>query len=297
MNAPSAEYHSGKNADSENFPVASILIAKHLRPHITHFYNFARTIDDVADNPDMHSALKLSILAGFSDALKGTPSRDPSLQEIDFSAATNIRHSLIDTNVPIAHCQNLITAFCQDATKNRYDTWDSLVDYCLLSAAPVGRYLIDLHGGIPKKSSTKGYAASDALCIALQVINHLQDCKDDFLMLDRVYIPGDWLDAENVTGVEALSAGLTAPSLRRVFDRVLVATEAQLDLAKALPHYIPDRRLAMEASVIWQIAKALCVKLRHNDPLAASVTLSKPALLWCTIKGIVASIIKRDIVH
>ena len=105
-----------------------------------------------------------------------------------FETAHRMRASLAATGVASRHCLDLIAAFKQDATKGRYDDWDDLMGYCILSAAPVGRYLLDLHGG-----SRDGYGSSDALCMALQVINHLQDCQDDYRQLDRVYLPGDWM--------------------------------------------------------------------------------------------------------
>ena len=88
------------------------------------------------------------------------------------------------SGVTSAHCHELLAAFRQDATKTRYADWGELMGYCRLSASPVGRYLLDLHG-----KSRDTWPASDALCDALQVINHLQDCADDHRQLDRVYIP------------------------------------------------------------------------------------------------------------
>ena len=75
-----------------------------------------------------------------------------------------MRSSLLETEISIQHCLDLIIAFKRDATKFRYPDWSSLMDYCRYSAAPVGRYLIDLHGG-----SKTNYPPSDALCSALQI--------------------------------------------------------------------------------------------------------------------------------
>ena len=173
-----AETPSGKGAKDENFPVGSFLLSKAVRPHVAAFYAFARAIDDVADNPEIAPQAKVDRLDGFDKALMGL-NDDPA-----FEKAHIIRSSLIYTGVPIQHCRDLISAFKQDAVKSRYDNWDDLIDYCDRSAAPVGRYLLDLHG-----VSKDLYPASDALCNALQVINHLQDCQEDYREMDRVYLP------------------------------------------------------------------------------------------------------------
>ena len=96
------------------------------------------------------------------------------------------------------HAQDLLSAFRQDATKLRYANWDELIDYCSRSAMPVGRFVLDVHG-----EARETWPSSDALCAALQIINHLQDCGKDYRSLDRVYIPLDALSTSGAT-VEAL---------------------------------------------------------------------------------------------
>ena len=183
----SAETPSGKDAAGENFPVGSIFLPAPLRPHIAIFYAYARTIDDVADNPNLSPDEKTRRLEGFEGAVKGK-NNNPAYQK-----GHAIRESLIQCGVTNQHCCDLIVAFKQDATKIRYKNWDELMNYCNYSAAPVGRYLLDMHGEKPT-----GYAASDALCNALQVINHLQDCSDDYVSMNRVYLPEEWLREEKV---------------------------------------------------------------------------------------------------
>ncbi len=286
------ENPSGKTAKTENFPVGSWLIAKHLRPHIGIYYDFARAIDDIADSAKLSATEKLLRLDGFADALQGNPPGNQS----DYVKATLLRESLLETGVSLSHGLDLIAAFRQDAVKNRYDDWADLVAYCQLSAAPVGRYLIDLHGGFSGGKqgdrARPGYGASDALCIALQVINHLQDCQDDYQSLDRVYLPGDWM-AEEKLDCTVLDQAHSPAALRRVFDRMLDATETLLVEAGGLSSAISDRRLAMETSVIWHIAMALCRKLRRYDPLERRIVLSRYALVWCGLRGGVTSMVRR----
>jgi len=153
------------------------------------------------------------------------------------------------------------------------------MDYCDRSASPVGRYLLDLHG-----ESADGYAFSDALCNALQVINHLQDCKDDYLALDRVYLSGDWMRQAG-TDVTALAASGASLAMRRVLDRHLDGVETLLVGARKLPAALKSRRLAMESAAIVRIAERLVALLRARDPIAGRVELSRPRFLACCLEG------------
>jgi phytoene/squalene synthetase len=94
-----------------------------------------------------------------------------------------------------------------DVTKLRYENWDDLIHYCRYSAMPVGRFVLDVHG-----ESASTWAANDALCAALQINNHLQDCGKDFRNLNRVYLPRDALEAAGAS-VEMLGADKSSPQL------------------------------------------------------------------------------------
>ncbi len=269
------ETPSGKSAGDENFPVGSWLLPARLRPHIACFYGFARAIDDIADNPDLAPEDKVARLDAFEAALTGAKADDPAYRK-----AHSLRRSLRETGVTAEHGVDLLSAFKQDATKLRYRDWDDLIDYCNRSAAPVGRYLLDLHG-----DSGAGYPASDALCNALQVINHLQDCKQDYLDLDRVYLPLEWFERSGATVAE-LAAAKASPGVRAVLDLALDGVEVLLAQARALPGGLLSRRLAMESAAILAIAERLTELLRRRDPLAERVELSRPQFLVCCLRGV-----------
>ncbi|MFQ5954108.1 MAG: squalene synthase HpnC [Kiloniellales bacterium] len=269
------ETPSGKGSADENFPVGSFLISRRHRPHIARFYAFARAIDDIADNPTLAPEDKIARLDGMDRALIGAEEGDPA-----YIKAHRIRQSLIQTGVPVTHCRELIVAFKQDAVKLRYQDWDDLMGYCRYSASPVGRYLLDLHG-----ESRDAYPASDALCDALQVINHLQDCKDDYRKLDRVYLAGDWM-AEAGVGVEDLDAAAASPGIRRVLDRTLDGVDRLMLKARTLPGQLRSRRLAMESAVIVRIAERLTAMLRRRDPIAGRVELNWWQFALCGMAGI-----------
>lgn len=269
------ETPSGKQARDENFPVGSWLLPASLRPHVAVFYAYARAIDDIADDPDLPPAEKISRLDGFADALRDPGGADPA-----FAKANAIRDSMAATHVDPQHCLDLIAAFKQDAVKSRYADWDDLMAYCMLSAAPVGRYLIDLHG-----ETKEAYAASDALCCALQVINHLQDCQDDYRALDRVYLPGDWMAEAGIT-VMSLDGATASAGLRRVIDQSLDSTETLMAVAESLIGRLRNTRFALEAAVIVRIANRLTQALRHRDPLAERVVLRRPQYILCGLGGV-----------
>ena len=279
---PHVETPSGKDAAYENFPVGSWLLPAKLRPHIADFYAFARTIDDIADAPDLDPEVKIVRLDGFERAILGTNAGEP-----EYQTGHRMRASLIAAGAPARHCLDLISAFKQDALKSRYDNWAELIDYCLRSAAPVGRYLLDLHGG-----ADDGYASSDALCNALQVLNHLQDAKADYLELGRVYLPADWME-EAGANAEGLSQNQITPELRAVYARMLDATGALLDEAGALPGKLTSSRLAMEASAILRIAQLLSGKLALEDPFAGRVRLNKLQYLRACSLGVGKAVLGR----
>ena len=276
------ETPSGKSAADENFPVGSWLLPARLRPHIATFYAYARAIDDIADNPDLEPANQIERLDGFARAVSGTGTTDPA-----FRKAHDLRRSLAETGVTHRHCVDLTRAFKQDATKLRYGDWDDLIGYCNFSATPVGRYLVDLHG-----ESVEAYPASDALCNALQVLNHLQDCGDDYRALNRVYLPQNWMDEAGI-GVEALGGGRAPAALRRVLDRCLDATDDLLASADRLPGQLRNARFAMEAAAILAIARKLGRELRRRDPLAERVVLTKAQFAACGARGVGQILLRR----
>ena len=272
----------GKAARDENFPVGSRLLPARLRPHVATFYTYARAIDDIADNPTLEPAEKIARLDDFAKAVSGINTTDPTLRK-----AHDIRRSLVATRVTHRHCMNLICAFKQDATKLRYDDWHDLIGYCDLSAAPVGRYLVDLHG-----EPVTAYPASDALCNALQVLNHLQDCRDDYQTLNRVYLPQNWMIEAGI-GAEVLGDGRSTPALRQVLDLCLDATDDLLTLADHLPGQLRNVRFAMEAAAIVAIAKRLSAELRRRDPLAEQVVLTGAQFAACCACGIGRVMLQR----
>jgi hydroxysqualene synthase len=256
------ETPSGKGRGDENFPVGSWLIRRDLRPHVHAFYRFAREADDVADNAQLSPDDKLRRLGRMGDVLDGAPGEDAP-------AATAMRASLAATGVTAQHCHDVLRAFKLDATKLRYRDWDDLMDYCRYSASPVGRQLLDLH-----HEPRAAWVPSDALCSALQVLNHLQDCGEDFRALHRVYLPQQDLAACGAR-VEDLGTSAASPALRAVIDRLLDGCDGLIARARALPPAVRSPGFRRECAVIVQLAQRLAHRLRRGDPLASRVKLRR----------------------
>lgn len=269
------ETPSGKGAGDENFPVGSWLLPVKHRPHVMAFYHFVRAADDIADSSVLDAEEKLRRLDLFEQALVGDEQASASLPK-----AGSLRKSLTQTGVTDRHALDLLAAFKQDATKTRYADWADLLDYCVHSASPVGRFLLDLHG-----ENKALYRFSDPLCDALQILNHLQDCQDDFRQLDRVYLPLVFLTKAGIDET-ALLAPKASSALRSVLDTVLDGTDDLLKRAFELPSALISRRLGAESAVILETARELSDLLRRRDPLSGRVALSKPVFAFTALKGL-----------
>lgn len=274
MNTASIETPSGKWVRDENFPVASFLLSGVYRPHIRAFYAFARTADDVADSSMLSLSEKLERLQALESTLLGK--NENQIPECGYLLRKSLRHC----GVTERHALDLLSAFRQDVSKNRYRDWEDLLDYCGRSAAPVGRFLLDLHA-----EDQSLYALSDPLCMALQILNHIQDCGSDHRHLDRVYLPMGWFAKEGIS-LEALSQPTTSSGLRSVLRRALDGVEELLLQAQSLPLQLKDSRLALESGVVLATARRLSRCLAKQDPLLRHVRLSHAAFIWAGLAGL-----------
>lgn len=271
-----------KSSEQENFPVASLLLPAGLRPHVMAFYAFVRLADDIADDGGLGAEAKLAYLDALEAALLAGEGAG------DWRApAARLRRSLDESGVSDRFARDLLRAFRADARNQPCRNWDDLIDYCRYSAMPVGRFLMALHG-----EGERPAAASDALCTALQILNHLQDCGDDWRDLRRLYVPLEWLRAEGLEP-DALLATEAGPALRRVLDRVLAGVDELLVEAGPLGRLLVSRRLGLESAVIVKLAEALRVELGRRDPLAERVELSKPRRLVAGLRGLLAGSFRR----
>jgi squalene synthase HpnC len=279
MTSTPSALRSGKGHRDENFPVASRLIHPRHRLIILAFYEFVRIADDMADHPSLKAEEKLALLDRLEASLLG--------KHDEVSEAVTLRSALSERNLSPRHALDLLTAFRMDVTKLRYRDWDDLMNYCTYSAMPVGRFVLDVHG---EDRST--WPANDALCAALQIINHLQDCQADYRNLDRVYVP---LDALAATGaaVQDLGQEASSPELRQCLRNLAIRTGHLLDESAPFSPRIRDFRLALEVAVIQALARRLVAILTVRDPLSERVHLKAPGVATVGVLGLVRGAVGR----
>ena len=273
------ELRSGKGHRDENFPVASHLVHPRFRAPILAFYEFVRVADDIADHAELVPEKKLALLDRLEGSLLGQNDAD--------AEGVRLRAALTERSLTPRHAQDLLDAFRLDVTKLRYANWDELMHYCSLSAMPVGRYVLDVHG-----ESRATWLASDAICAALQIINHIQDCRNDFRNLDRVYVPLDYMALAG-TNVAALDAPRAAPELLACLHKLAARTAGLLRDGYPLPDQIRDFRLSLEISVIHRLAWSLVHTLMARDPLHDKVHLKSLGFAGVGMLGVLNGLWRR----
>jgi len=276
-----AQTSSGKTHRDENFPVASFLIAPRHRAPILAFYDFVRAADDIADHPTLSAQEKLDLLDALDAALIGEA-------EEDAEVARRLRETCRERRLDPQHARDLITAFKRDVTQLRYRDWDDLIDYCRYSAMPVGRFVCDLHGENPGRV----WPANDALCAALQIINHLQDCGKDYRNLDRVYLPQESLAAHGAS-VEMLRQESAPPPLLATIRDLNEKTGRLLAQSRPFADLIDDTRLAMEIGAIQTLAEQLVARLAVADPLRDKVHDGKFSFALKGALGALGALLRR----
>jgi squalene synthase HpnC len=169
----------------ENFPVASLLLPRHLRHPIEVIYAFARSADDFADEGVRTQAERFALLDGYTSELNKIAANTPT----EHALFRELGEVIKSHRLPISLFHDLLDAFKQDITKTRYANFGELMDYCRRSADPIGRLLLHLNAAV----SPQHLQWSDAICSALQLINHWQDVAVDWRKNDggRVYLPQD----------------------------------------------------------------------------------------------------------
>ena len=237
----------------ENFPVASFLLPRRMRPHVAALYAFARAADDFADEGDRTVEERYRLIDGWRgrllEAVAGTTStiqRSPERgepahsREIFLALGVTIRR----LQLPSVLLEDLLSAFRQDVTVSRYPTWPTLFDYCRRSANPIGRLVLRI-AGYADNDLDKW---SDAICTALQLTNFWQDVKSDWAR-GRIYLPAEEMHAHGA-GEAALVGDKLSPDWRDAIASAVSRTRAMF--RDGLP--LCDRlrgRLRYEIRMTW----------------------------------------------
>ncbi len=240
----------------ENFPVASRLLPGRMRPHIATVYAFARVADDMADEGDRpaeqrHQLLdawqaRLDACAGGTTATAAAATRlaDAVTSEMADHIFRALGHTIRTRRLPVSLFEDLLSAFRQDITTDRYATWTQLLDYCRRSANPVGRLVLRI-AGIRDPVLDR---ASDGLCTALQLTNFWQDLERDWLR-GRLYVPAEDRAACDAT-TDDLDARRLGPAWHCVLQRVATRTRELFAVGRPVCDGVHGR-LRLELRLTW----------------------------------------------
>jgi phytoene synthase len=222
----------------ENFPVASVLLPRALRPHVSAMYAFARAADDFADEAAPPEG-RLAALAEWERRL------DRCLEgDADHPVFIAVGDTIRKFRIPDVLLRDLLSAFRQDCTTRRYVRWEDLLDYSRRSANPVGRIVLRLFG----YADAVRDARSDAICTALQFTNFWQDVGVD-LAKDRIYLPAVEMAYYGVTEAD-LRGGVVHEGTKRLLAEMSRRTRLLFEEGRQLPDLVGGR-LAKEVRWIW----------------------------------------------
>lgn len=212
----------------ENFPVASVLLPRRLRPAVEAIYAFARSADDIADEGNASAEQRLAELADYHTGLHGITGQGPGLPASHPRAIIfkRLATAVQQHQLPLQPFFDLLSAFEQDITVKRYATEDQLLDYCRRSANPVGRLMLHLYGA----ATPQNIADSNAICTGLQLANFWQDVALDQAK-GRVYLPQDALARHNVNEDQIAAACLAVADADAQTPHNIAAPPAQQTLA------------------------------------------------------------------
>ena len=222
----------------ENFPVGR-LVPREVRPDIHAVYAFARVADDFADEP-AHEGRRLDLLDEWGRKLEACAAGSVPDDPVFVALGDTIRRR----EVPVGLLRDLLGAFRQDAVKQRYGSWDEVLDYCTRSANPVGRLVLWITGH--REESLLPF--SDALCTALQLANFWQDLSVDHAR-GRSYIPAADAAASGVD-VEALVRGEPQPGFAALLGALVGRTRELFEAARPLPRRLRGM-LRYEIAATW----------------------------------------------
>jgi squalene synthase HpnC len=253
----------------ENFPVASLLLPRAMRPHVAAVYAFARTADDFADEGSRSTGERLRLLDDWSSRLHREAADDVFVA---------VQNTIREKRLPISLFEDLLSAFKQDVTVRRYATWTDLLDYCRRSANPVGRLVLRIAG----HDDLQLDRASDALCTALQLANFWQDFERDWDN-GRLYVPRADVDAAGAKESD-LDARRMTPAWRAALAGVAARTRVLFDEGRAVADGVSGR-LRWELRFTWlggvrildRLERARFDVFQDRPALGPS---DAPAILW-----------------
>lgn len=238
----------------ENFPVASWVLPARFRGPVEVIYAFARSADDFADEGDAAPDVRLARLSAYGEELDRIEAGREPEQPLFHRLAPVIR----EHGLPVQLFRDLLSAFSQDVTKQRYADFGEVMDYCRRSANPIGRLLLHLYG----ETAPRSLACSDGICASLQLINFLQDVQIDYRK-GRIYLPQDEMQKFGITEAH-IAAGDAGGAWKRFMagqiDRARRMLQAGAPLGRVL-----DGRVGLELRMIVLGGERILRKLHEAE--------------------------------
>ena len=264
----------------ENFPVASKLLPARMRPHVAAIYAFARLADDIADEGARPATDRLADLRDWEARLDAAIGDAALAREAHGDVFIALRQTIRECRLPPQLFRDLLSAFRQDVTTTRYETWDDVLDYCRRSANPVGRLVLRVAG----HDAAALDAASDAVCTALQLTNFWQDLEVDWGK-GRLYVPASIWQSAGAKERDLTARRLT-PEWRAALADAILRTRALRHRPSVCDGV--TGRLRYELRATWLGGTTILDKLEaaDYDVFAGRPRLTKadaPRILWRTI--------------
>jgi hydroxysqualene synthase len=265
----------------ENFPVASYLLPKSVRPHIAALYAFARTADDFADEEQRTHEERYRLLEDWRELL--WQAADPGAWRKLYSPLFRaLGHTIRQCSLPVSLLEDLLSAFRQDVATTRYATWADLLDYCRRSANPVGRLVLRICGYADDEIERR----SDAVCTALQLTNFWQDYAIDWKR-GRLYLPREEWEAVGAAESD-LVAGRITPPWRGALAAAGQRTRVLFDEGRAVCDLV-EGRLRYELRLTWLGGMLILERLDvvGYDVFASRPTIERgdiPSLAWRALR-------------
>jgi squalene synthase HpnC len=253
---------SGAQAGAENFPVALRVLPRGPRAHLSTVYAFARFVDDVGDEAmGDRSALLEVIESDVRSLATGTAQLLP---------VRSLGPVVDECDVPLQPFLDLVEANKMDQVVSHYPTFEDLLGYCRLSAAPIGLVVLHVAGA----ATEDNVAASDSVCAALQVLEHCQDVAEDARM-GRVYLPAEELDAAGISA-DDLAAAHTSGRLRSVISVQVERALGLLAPGRGLVRNLSGwSRVAVSGYIAGGLATAAALRRADFDVLAKPIAPRK----------------------
>lgn len=257
----------------ENFPVGSLLIPSNKRKYIYSIYSFARSADDIADSEIYSKEEKLKLLDGYDNELDNIELKRPvSVDNETRNIFTALSNTTDELKIPIREFRDLLTAFRQDAVKQRYNDFDELLNYSAFSANPIGHLVLYVFGFDPVKDK-ECFEYSDKVCTALQLTNFWQDVSVD-LKIDRIYIPEKEMSEFNLNE-KMLFDKTENDDFRKMMKHLTERTKLLLEEGRKITNYVSGRlRYELKITIAGGMEILNKIEKINYNVLSQRVTIS-----------------------